>query len=163
MAAGCTLCGGPLHEADYARKPRGLPASSEEFYNHRFSLCCARCRKRSTPPSVRFLGRKVYVAVSVLIISVVCQGRTGSAARKLREELLIDRRTLRRWQRWWRESFAKSLFWRSKQGCFARPILSESLPLGLLDRFTGDAAGRVVALLRFIAPVTTGTGATQDI
>jgi hypothetical protein len=39
--------------------------------NHRFSFCCDRdgCRNRATPPSVRFLGRKVYLGAVVMLIS----------------------------------------------------------------------------------------------
>lgn len=54
---GCR-CGGVLHRADYPRKPRGGPSDLGPDYGRRLSLCCARegCRKRTTPPSVRFLG-----------------------------------------------------------------------------------------------------------
>jgi hypothetical protein len=36
------------------------------------------------------------------------------------------------------------------------PIDRERLPASLLERFTGDVADRLVALLRFIGPVTGG-------
>jgi hypothetical protein len=52
---GCS-CGGRLHCADYPRAPRcGLDQLSDEC-RYRFSFCCDRdgCRKRVTPPSVRF-------------------------------------------------------------------------------------------------------------
>ena len=59
---GCS-CGGRLHCAKYPRKPRGGPADLPPKYGYRLSFCCDRdgCRKRLTPPSVRFLGRKVYL------------------------------------------------------------------------------------------------------
>ena len=43
----------------------------------RLSFCCDRdgCRKRVTPPSVRFLGRKVFLAVAVILISAITKGR----------------------------------------------------------------------------------------
>ena len=55
----CCACGGRLHRADYPRKPRGAEDLPQD-YRYRFSFCCERegCRKRVTPPSVRFLGRK---------------------------------------------------------------------------------------------------------
>lgn len=62
-AEGCPVCDGPLHRSDHDRKPRGaLVAPAGEAFARRFSLCCAResCRKRAMPPSVRFLGRRVY-------------------------------------------------------------------------------------------------------
>ena len=62
---GCP-CGGQLHRACYPRKPRGAPREVEEdkAYRQRLSFCCAKegCRRRTTPPSVLFLGRKVYFA-----------------------------------------------------------------------------------------------------
>ncbi len=70
----CRFCGGPLHRGDYARKPRGgLLAVAAETFARRFSLCCGRegCRCRATPPSVRFLGRRVYVGAIVIVASVV--------------------------------------------------------------------------------------------
>ena len=60
---GCS-CGGVLHSARYRRKPRGLPAGlDKKAYCWRFSFCCAvdGCRQRDTPPSLRFLGGRVYL------------------------------------------------------------------------------------------------------
>lgn len=60
----CRLCGGPLHVSNFLRKPRGLGFAPAEEERRRLSFCCGRegCRARSTPPSVRFLGRRMYVA-----------------------------------------------------------------------------------------------------
>ena len=65
---GCLLCGGKLHRSDYGRKPRGGPQ-----WDVRFSLCCAQegCRQRHTPPSVRFLGRRVCAGVVVVLVSAM--------------------------------------------------------------------------------------------
>ncbi len=62
---GCS-CGGRLHCANYPRKPRGAGLKLTEFQRLRVSFCCDRdgCRKRATPRSVRFLGRKVYLAAN---------------------------------------------------------------------------------------------------
>jgi hypothetical protein len=63
-AGGCERCGGPLHRSDYQRKPRGGSiATAGEAFTKRASLCCGRegCRKRSLPPSLRFLGGRVYL------------------------------------------------------------------------------------------------------
>ena len=53
---GCLHCQGKLHRADYDRKPRGGPQ-----WDRRYSFCCAEedCRRRLTPESMRFLGRRV--------------------------------------------------------------------------------------------------------
>src|SRR5262245_40518516 len=71
-AAGCPPCGGALHRSDYPRKPSGAliaPEGEGDMCVTRFSLCCARegCRKRATPPSLRFLGRRVYLGVVVIV------------------------------------------------------------------------------------------------
>ena len=62
-SGGCAHCGGPLYRSDYWRKPRGgLLVPIDEPLWRRFSLCCGKegFRKRTTPPSIRFLGRRVY-------------------------------------------------------------------------------------------------------
>jgi hypothetical protein len=77
-AEGCPVCGGPLHRGDYVRKPRGaLVVPAGEAFARRFSLCCGRegCRKRALPPSVRFLGRRVYLGAVVILASVVALAR----------------------------------------------------------------------------------------
>jgi hypothetical protein len=68
---GCS-CGG-RHCANYPRAPRAGPDHLPEEYRSRFSFCCDRdgCRRRMTPPSVRFLGRKVYLGAVVILISPV--------------------------------------------------------------------------------------------
>ena len=57
-------CAGALHASHYPRKPRGGPAALPEGYERRYSFCCSRegCRTRATPPSVRFFGRRWYLA-----------------------------------------------------------------------------------------------------
>ena len=75
-AAGCSFCGGPLHRSDYPRKPRGgLLALGGEAFTRRLSLCCGweGCRRRATPPSVRFLGRRVYLGAAVIVASLASQ------------------------------------------------------------------------------------------
>jgi len=45
------------------------------------SFCCALdgCRSRATPPSLRFLGRKVYLAAIVVLIAILRHGATARA------------------------------------------------------------------------------------
>jgi hypothetical protein len=77
--AQCRHCGGVLHSARYPRKPRGCPAAVLEDYSWRFSFTCAQCDQRATPTSVRFLGRRVYLAVVLTQISAPgqCHGTTS--------------------------------------------------------------------------------------
>ena len=75
---------------------------------------------------------------------------------RLSQAVGVDRRTVERWRAWWRESFTATPFWRVARATFMPPIDSEPVPASLLERFTGDDADRLVALLRFIGPVTGG-------
>jgi len=154
-SAGCPVCGGRLDRADYTRKPRGGPDGHER----RLSLCCAveGCRKRATPPSARFLGRKVYLGAMVILATAMQQGVTPPRLSHLQDLLGVSRRTLRRWRVWWAEIFGRSPFWRSAQGRLARPVERDRLPLALLEAmgWAVDQSKTLIRLLRFIVPITT--------
>jgi hypothetical protein len=150
--AACPHCGSALHTARYPRKPRGCPASVVEEYSWRFSFTCARCKARSTSPSVRFLGRRVYVAVVLMLFSPPGH----SQGRELCELLDIRVRTLKRWRRWWREDFPRTPFWQSVRNRFMPPVAITNLPQSLMERFEGSRpADRLPPLLRFLAPLST--------
>lgn len=153
-AAGCARCGGVLHSARFRRKPRGGPVGLGEVYDQRLSFCCALdlCRKRTTPPSFRFLGRKVYLGAVVVLVCAMRQG--AAAARQLSELFGVSRRTITRWREWWRSAFVASPFWRAVAAAFMPPVDHDRLPASLIERFTGSGGERLVALLRFIAPIT---------
>jgi hypothetical protein len=149
--AGCPLCSGPLHVADFPRKPRGCPAVVVEEYSWRFSFTCGRCEQRTTSASVRFLGRRVYVAVVLLLASPP----GGSAARRLCDQLSVPVRTLQRWRRWWTGEFMRTPFWQAAQSRFMPPLLSARLPLSLLDRFEADnPTDRLGQALRFLSALS---------
>ncbi|MFC1706336.1 hypothetical protein ACFL59_05855 [Planctomycetota bacterium] len=160
--AGCR-CGGRLHVSDYPRRPRGGPPGLPPGYEKRFSFCCAvmGCRQRATPASVRFLGRRWYLGAVVVIVSMLRQGASQRRLASLREWLgeAVSRQTIERWRRWWREAFSESSHWRASRGRFMPPVVEASLPLSVLERFYGDERGRLTAFLRFLGPVTTGSGA----
>ena len=151
-AARCPHCDGALHRSDYPRKPRGGPAMTVER-ERRFSLCCANCRRRNTPPSVRFLGPKVYYGAVVILAACLAEGVTEWRAKRVAKTLGIPRRTLVRWRSWWQEPFARCRFWAAHRGRFGPPPPTD-LPTGLLAAFTGDLPERLLALLRFLAPLT---------
>ena len=157
-AAGCGHCGGALHAAPFGRKPRGGPAGLGQDYTRRFSFCCAvdGCRKRNTPPSLRFLGRKVYLATVVTLISAMLHGTTPARLTRLSSLPGIDRRTLARWRVWWRATFTEGAFAQLAKARFMPPLDIASLPASLLDRFAGDPGERLIALLRFLIPLTGG-------
>ena len=157
-AAGCPTCGGTLHSADYPRKPRGQLAGLGDEHNRRFSFCCARdgCRDRMTPESLRFLGRKVYLATIVTLISAMRDGLTDRRAAKLVAVLGIDRRTVARWRDWWLTTFTATPLWRSASALFVPPADPDRLPASALARFAGDDGQRLIAFLRFLGPITGG-------
>jgi hypothetical protein len=155
QAQGCGTCGGVLHRADYPRKPRGGWRAPDDEYR-RFSFCCAGpvCRDRLTPPSVRFLGRKVYWGAVVVLMTALRHGPTPMRLARLQEICGASARTLARWRRWWTDTFAQSRFWKAAQGLLATPVSEDQLPLSLLARFAGDDRDRLLATLRFLSPIT---------
>lgn len=149
-------CGGRLHCADYPRKPRGAEHLPED-YDYRFSFCCERdgCRKRVTPPSVRFLGRKVYLFAVVVLVSAMRQGPSPRRVHELSQRFGADRRTIARWQVFWREQVPQTPFWKVERG--RPPATAESvLPQSLLEAFLhgDDPCGEWGHLLRFLSPIT---------
>ena len=154
----CPICGGRLDASSYARKPRGRPCRLGPEHDQRFSFCCAidGCRSRATPPSLRFLGRRVYVATIVVLITILQNGVSDARLERLSQVVSVDRRTIARWRRWWRDTFTATPFWRMARAAFMPPLDGTLLPAALIDRFGGDAQDRLVALLRFLGPVTGG-------
>ncbi len=157
-AARCWRCGGALHSSPYDRKPRGGPAGLGQAYAERFSFCCAvdGCRKRHTPPSLRFLGRHVYLTTVVTLISAMQLGITPSRLARLSVVPGLDRRTLARWRSWWRSTFTDGRFAAVAKAAVVPPVDVATLPVSLLDRFAGDVRERLIALLRFLGPLTGG-------
>ena len=159
-SAGCGFCGGVLHRGDFPRKPRGAFAFDETSDTRRCSLCCAEegCRRRTTPPSVRFLGRKVYLGVVVILITALQHGLSPRRRRELADRLDLSPKTFYRWRNWWREVFAASATWRGLSRRLLPPPEVEALPGALLGRLPGeDLEGRVMALLIHLLPLTTGS------
>lgn len=158
---GCE-CGGALHRACYERKPRGGPHGLGPEHAVRVSYCCEKdgCRRRVTPASLRFLGRKVFFGVVVLLVPLLRDGPTPKRLERLSAQFVVSLRTLRRWSRWWREAFTASRFWLASRGRFARPVVVQELPSSLLESFEGVGVAwpRVLAVLRFLSPITTGKG-----
>lgn len=155
---GCLFCLlGKLHSAKYKRKPRSGDKECKELYRH--SFCCDQdgCRRRHTPPSVRFLGRRIYYGVVVVLVSAAHHGLTPERMRVLREALGIDRRTLERWRQWWLETFVQSSFWKLAKARFMPLMCEQTLPLSLGQAFGLDRPGQLLELLKFLSPLTTSS------
>ena len=158
--AGCRYCGAPLHSACYIRKPRGVPAGVEPGpgFGVCYSFCCSAdgCRRRHRAPSVRFLGRKVYLAAMVALVTAMRQGPSPRTTRELGARFGADRRTLCRWRTWWQSIFPRSPFWRRAVARFMPAVDEAHLPRSLIAAFTAlTLMEQVVDLLRFLSPVGT--------
>jgi hypothetical protein len=154
---GCS-CGGRLHSAHYLRKPRGTPLQLPQSQCLRLSFCCDRdgCRKRVTPPSVRFLGRMVYLGAIVILISAMRQGPSPRRVRELSRRFGADRRTIARWQVFWREHFPQTPFWKIARARLMSLAENASLPSALVDAFLSRhrRCKGWTLLLKFLAPIT---------
>jgi hypothetical protein len=123
-----------------------------EEYSSRLSFTCGRCDARSTSPSVRFAGRRVYLAVVLMLRSP-----PGSASgHELRHEFSIPASTLKRWRAWWQEGLPATPFWQSMRVRFMPPLAIERLPQSLVERFDHEAfVDRLTHALRLLAPLST--------
>jgi hypothetical protein len=162
-ARACVHCGAKLDVSHYKRKPRGRPIELGPEHNERFSFCCRRdgCRGRATPPSLRFLGRRVYLAATVVLIAIVRSGATVARLERLAEIIPVPPDTVARWCAWWRDRFTTTPFWRAARARFMPPVDEPLLPGSLLQRFAvlPEASfhnNQLAALLRFIGPITGG-------
>jgi hypothetical protein len=160
----CGKCGAALHWGSWERKPRGGPVGLGPRHRLRFSLCCAAdgCRKRETPGSLRFLGRKVYFGAMVVLISAMQSGLNPERMKRLKALVGVSRRTVLRWRDWWHKVFTMSPFWRVHRG-FVPAARDADLPASLLKSFTGATLQQLLSLLRFLVPITTGRGILQAI
>jgi hypothetical protein len=156
-ARACRRCRSRLHRDRYRRKPRGGPRNLGEAYRHRLSFTCSICDKRHTPASVRFLGRRVYLAATVVLASSVRTGLTDRRVSQLTEWIRVPKRTLERWRAWWLLEFVDTRFWMTARGQFIPPPSVATLPASLLECFKGPGLpSQLVAALRFLAPLGEG-------
>lgn len=101
---GCSFCGDVLHSACYPLKPQGRSVELETTApTMRKSFCGDKCRRRTTPESVLFLGRRVYPGFIMVLLSCMQCGVTDTPINELQLHFGVARRTLQRWRHWWRE------------------------------------------------------------
>lgn len=174
-AKGCAHCGGTLHVATYPRSPLGVPSEHREYYERRYSHCCAQCRKRSTSGSVRFFGRRWFPEPLHLLISVLMFGAVRKCCNQLKHlfGVSISKRTVKRWKQWWRSSFVNTSFWKGKGGIIPIGHLNGPFPRQLFSMYGDKRAAfswgkaallslgppfalRLVWVLQFLVPLTAG-------
>lgn len=137
QANGCPYCGGKLHSASYARKPRGIPRAL--LANpRRLSFCCAEegCRRRTRPPSVLYFGRRVYLGL-IFLFATAKSHQIRGLQQSLCEEFGFCERTLKRWRLWWRRMFVQTSAWRTLRSFFVPPVAVAVLPASLIERLRG--------------------------
>jgi hypothetical protein len=157
---GCPFCQSRLHLANYPRSPLGIPFVFRHHYEERFSFCCDTCRKRTTPPSVRFFGRRWYPAPLFIFISALTLGTNQRRLASIKQHfnVRVSQTTWRRWREWWNESFLNTPFWQQAKGQL--PPRTDSLqgpfPRKLLKVFQGGIKEKIISLLQFLSPLTGG-------
>ena len=104
--------------------------------------------------SVRFLGRRVYLALAVVLMSDRRHAGQIPAAARLATTLEIPVRTLQRWRQWWGQQFPLTPLWQASCARFMPPVATALFPASLLERFAGNAAEALLRLLVFLSPVT---------
>ena len=141
----CAVCGGRLDASPFDRKPRGRLVACDAAHDQRLSLCCAvrDCRKRITPASLRFLGRKVYLGAVVVLVTAIRHGLTEARLDRLQDVVTAGP------------------FWKVAAAALMPPVDPTRLPASLLDRFAGGIEARLLALLRFLAPISGGAALMQ--
>jgi hypothetical protein len=81
-------------------------------------------------------------------------------------EATVARRTLARWEAWWRGRFVETAFFRAARARFMPPLCEARLPGSLIERFAGaggdaGADGALFAALVFVSPITTSSAASS--
>jgi len=154
-SGGCPLCGKALHSASYERKPRGeccdaLPPECRI----RLGLCCGACRSRVLPPSVLYMGRRVYWGAVVLLVTAAAQGLQRCTINELCERFGVSRRTVKRWVQFFLVAFPRDDAWRRLRGHVSALVDNHCLPRSFLEWLFGERECTETALrdaLRWIA------------
>jgi hypothetical protein len=155
-------CGGVLHSARYPRKPRGLPGEARSCCDFRYSFCCADCRHRTTPFSVRFFGRRVYVAAIMVVVSAKRASAGTAAAMRQLDSLGVPPSTIARWRHWWTTEFVNTAFWTLGQAAFVPPVDTGQAPASLLGRFAATRPPEpLLCLLRWLLPLTSASAVSN--
>ena len=160
----CPYCNGPLHFANYPRKPRGEPEGLPEECFIRFSLCCGKegCRHRVTPPSCRFMDRRVYWHSVILVIVSVCQNK-ASGIFKLSKLFGVSRNTINRWIIFYQDVFPSSRQWQMLRGLAPAFIKNNELPSNLVNFFLSVKSSAKDALVSCLKFLSRGSGFIQKI
>ena len=115
------------------------------------------------PPSLRFFGRRVYLGPVFVLVCAMVHGITEKRAATLYELVGVNVRTLARWRDWWQNTFPRSLFWQAARARFTASPQESFLPASLLESFSQPTQSeRLLAMLKFLAPLSRGSNSPMD-
>jgi len=137
--------------------PKGVPKGTHSDYPIRFSYCCGSdgCRKRFTPPSMRFLSRKVYASVIIFLVFLL-KSKTDELKVEELNLLLgtsLSVETVRRLRNFWVKEVSQSHTW--KRAAFSH-VMAQTLPVSLLAQFQHVLDTPLKMALKWILPLTAG-------
>lgn len=159
-------CGGRLDVANYPRKVRGIGEAEAVAgrYELRLSLCCSvrGCRRRATPPSVRFLSRLVY-AMHFIVAWAASLSALSKRADASQVEPGPSRQTTKRWQEYWGVRVTRDARMALLVGAPLVPsgTVAPNLVAALMMAAVGTEAERTLTTHRLLAPLTTATVAPE--
>jgi hypothetical protein len=92
----------------------------------------------------------------VVLVSAMRQGPSPRRIRELSRLFGADRRTIVRWQVFWREHFPQTPFWKVARARLVPAVEIVTLPLSLIEAFiqSDDDHQGWGKLLRFLSPIT---------
>jgi hypothetical protein len=102
----------------------------------------------------------VYLLGVIFLAAAMRQEPSPQSMRELCGLFGADRRTIARWQVFWREHFPQTRFWKVARALFARAIDVATLPRALQEAFFlgKDPRRDWEQLLRFLSPITVPGG-----
>lgn len=111
---------------------------------------------------MRFLGRRVYVAAIMVVVSATRASAGTAAAMRQLDALGVPPSTIVRWRQWWTTEFVSSPFWALGQAMFVPPVDAGQAPASLLERFTATQPPEpLMCLLRWLSPLTSRSVASN--
>lgn len=158
---GCPHCGGELHQANYPRIGFGIHRQLAGFYALRLSFCCAQCRRRTTPPSIRFFGQRRFISTAFILLCALRLSPSDKHQEQLvrRLGLTFSLSTWKRWRAWWKQQFLQTHFWIAAKSHLVLISTQPPLPKALLRHFSGKHSlqQRLILLLQWISPLSCQT------
>lgn len=105
--------------------------------------------------------------VILVVVALRSQRPIGITMEKLKRDLCVDSKTVRRWQRWYRERITPAGEWKDLGSRLASGLTPGQEIQSLITAFVSenDAEGGMVRLLRFIAEfehISPGRGASTQ-